>query len=86
MRLGGPLLLLLLLLAPPCADGVGKSKRASKKEKESLLIPLSARNIKDYLDASVPGVVTVVDADDKDAQVRRCRPHPPLAAPPAAAS
>ena len=56
MRLGGPLL--LLLLAPPCADGVGKSKRASKKEKESLLIPLSARNIKDYLDASVPGVVT----------------------------
>ena len=24
--------------------------------------------------------LTVVDADDKDAQVRRCRPHPPLAA------
>jgi len=80
-----PLLLLLLLLAS-ATDGVGKSKRASKKEKESLLIPLSARNVKDYLDASVPGVVTVVDADDKDAQVRRCRPHPPLAAPRGAAS
>ena len=80
-----PLLLLLLLLAS-ATDGVGKSKRASKKEKESLLIPLNARNVKDYLDASVPGVVTVVDADDKDAQVRRCRPHPPLAAPRGSAS